>query len=486
MRRAIATAALTIAALIGPIAGRAVGVPTPAGASQIATAVARDPAVVTGASFQTGPSGTNAVATDDAGLASFPIHGATYGILTSGDATLADDAPQSNFAGVSNGGGPRSPDGSDQDVTVVRIDLGVPANRNCLSVDFRFLSEEFPDFVGGTFNDAFIAELDNSTWTTSGSTITADDNFAFDPSGNVISINSTGVADMTAEAAAGTVYGGATPLLRASTPITEGLHSLFLSIFDQSDMRYDSAVFLDNLILGTQTGEECEEGVEPVGEADLSVELNDSPDPVAEGGLLTYTVTVSNDGPDEALGVTLIDNLPALLDFGSAVPSQGRSSRRKASGGRNAHRSQRCKSVAMLRISATLLCLLAALAVAPPGNGSDPWSKLRRPLHLPRLDPGSACPVSRVDRRVDWERANIFGGSGIGRGPVYPGLGGYPGGRLNLTPDRQYGGSWAGQKVFWYVLPSLPMFLAIPLLLRAGVAFWPTMSASRTAARLRS
>ncbi len=25
---------------------------------------------------------------------------------------------------------------------------------------------------------------------------------------------------------------------------------------------------------------------------------------------------------------------------------------------------------------------------------------------------------------------------------------------------------------FWYVLPSLPMFLLIPLLLRSGVAFW--------------
>ena len=25
---------------------------------------------------------------------------------------------------------------------------------------------------------------------------------------------------------------------------------------------------------------------------------------------------------------------------------------------------------------------------------------------------------------------------------------------------------------FWYVLPSLPMFLAIPVLLRAGVPFW--------------
>ena len=30
----------------------------------------------------------------------------------------------------------------------------------------------------------------------------------------------------------------------------------------------------------------------------------------------------------------------------------------------------------------------------------------------------------------------------------------------------------------WFIVPSLPMFLAIPLLLRAGVAFWPTMSAS--------
>lgn len=28
------------------------------------------------------------------------------------------------------------------------------------------------------------------------------------------------------------------------------------------------------------------------------------------------------------------------------------------------------------------------------------------------------------------------------------------------------------QATFWYVLPSLPMFLAIPMLLRAGVNFW--------------
>ena len=29
---------------------------------------------------------------------------------------------------------------------------------------------------------------------------------------------------------------------------------------------------------------------------------------------------------------------------------------------------------------------------------------------------------------------------------------------------------------FWFVLPSLPMFLAIPLLLNRGVAFWPALA----------
>lgn len=30
---------------------------------------------------------------------------------------------------------------------------------------------------------------------------------------------------------------------------------------------------------------------------------------------------------------------------------------------------------------------------------------------------------------------------------------------------------------FWYVLPSLPMFLVIPLLLQRGVGFWPSLAA---------
>jgi len=30
---------------------------------------------------------------------------------------------------------------------------------------------------------------------------------------------------------------------------------------------------------------------------------------------------------------------------------------------------------------------------------------------------------------------------------------------------------------FWYVLPSLPMFLLIPVLLRHGIGFWPALLA---------
>ncbi len=33
------------------------------------------------------------------------------------------------------------------------------------------------------------------------------------------------------------------------------------------------------------------------------------------------------------------------------------------------------------------------------------------------------------------------------------------------------------EATFWYVLPSLPMFLLVPALLRGGIAFWPALAA---------
>lgn len=44
------------------------------------------------------------------------------------------------------------------------------------------------------------------------------------------------------------------------------------------------------------------------------------------------------------------------------------------------------------------------------------------------------------------------------------------------TRDPERLGAHAGA-TFWYVLPSLPMFLLIPWLLRQGVGFWPSLLA---------
>jgi uncharacterized repeat protein (TIGR01451 family) len=57
--------------------------------------------------------------------------------------------------------------------------------------------------------------------------------------------------------------------------------------------------------------------------ADLSITKSDSPDPVAIGQLLTYTITVRNNGPSSATAVSVTDPLPAAVSYVSATPSQG-------------------------------------------------------------------------------------------------------------------------------------------------------------------
>ncbi len=49
----------------------------------------------------------------------------------------------------------------------------------------------------------------------------------------------------------------------------------------------------------------------------------DAPDPVAVGAVLTYTLSITNNGPADATGVTVTDTLPGTVTFGTATPSQG-------------------------------------------------------------------------------------------------------------------------------------------------------------------
>jgi hypothetical protein len=278
----------------------------PAGALAIAQALASPTANVTGASFVSTTGGTPN-GTSDGALAGFPTDGSTFGILTTGNVNSVPNA--GTFASTNNGGG-NVRGNSDFDVSILKTDLSVPAGANCVAFDFKFLSEEYPSFVGSAFNDAFIAELDNSTWTTSGSVITAPDDFALDGSGNVVSVNATGVGGLTPANGSGTAFdgtfdggsdpnGGATTTLHAAHQITPGSHSLYFSIFDQGDNVLDSAVFLDNLVVGfvPNPSVNCAPGAHPV---DFNLDL-------------TPSTGSDNTGTPHTVTATLTDNTGAVV-----------------------------------------------------------------------------------------------------------------------------------------------------------------------------
>ena len=68
----------------------------------------------------------------------------------------------------------------------------------------------------------------------------------------------------------------------------------------------------------------------------------------------------------------------------------------------------------------------------------------------------------------------------------YPGFGGLIAslplvsvlGMIWLWRDKPDAGNMAShaEATFWFVLPSLPMFLLIPAMLRNGIGFWPSLA----------
>ncbi len=54
--------------------------------------------------------------------------------------------------------------------------------------------------------------------------------------------------------------------------------------------------------------------------SDLRIGVSDLPDPVYAGNNITYTLTVTNDGPVDTSGVLVTDTLPAQLNFLASIP----------------------------------------------------------------------------------------------------------------------------------------------------------------------
>lgn len=196
----------------------------------------------------------------DSPLTGFPTSGGSFGILTSGDAELADDPNTAGGSGEDTGG-----QGYQDafDPVTLKIDINVPTGANCVGFDFRFLSEEYPEFVNAGFNDAFVAQLDQLSLSVSGQSINAPGDFAAG-AGDSISVDSAGPSGMADFFATGTTYDGATSRLVARTPVNPGSHSIFLTIFDAGDPILDSAVFVDNLRTSTEAPGKCKSlAVEP-------------------------------------------------------------------------------------------------------------------------------------------------------------------------------------------------------------------------------
>lgn len=57
--------------------------------------------------------------------------------------------------------------------------------------------------------------------------------------------------------------------------------------------------------------------------SDLAITQTDSPDPVNVTSPMSYVLSVNNNGPDDATGVTVVDTLPAGVAFQSASATQG-------------------------------------------------------------------------------------------------------------------------------------------------------------------
>ena len=278
---------LLLIAVIGLVPASAqAGVVVPTTPLEAAEALSTQPSLVTGASWVLQPTivGQAEVAPTvviaNTALLGFPTNGSQFLAFSSGFATHVEFADQTeyNYGAFENAPGTTAHDegsGVVNDLTILHVAINVPAGKNCLALDFRFLSQEYPQYVG-EYDDGFLVELDADNWKIrSGSaSFNAPANFATDSEGQPLSVNSTGTLALSPAGAAGSgfegtnegeAFGGGTALLSAETPITAGAHNLYFSVFDAVDHELDSGAFVDHLRAFDASS--CPRGAVPSGEA---------------------------------------------------------------------------------------------------------------------------------------------------------------------------------------------------------------------------
>jgi len=205
------------------------------------------------------------VAIGKTALSYFPTQSSTYAVLCTGNAANLEVPNSGSGNWSSDLDGTNSP--LSYDNVVLHLRLKVPSGMKCMSFDFAFYSEEFPEWLNSNYNDAFLAEKNKTEIKTTYDPISyhpiisSASNFAFDAKKNTISVNSAfGVSGNT-----GCSYDGVTPLLKAQTPVTAGTNiDVYLTIMDVGDNYFDSAVMLDNFQWSSDAT--CAEGAKTEGQ----------------------------------------------------------------------------------------------------------------------------------------------------------------------------------------------------------------------------
>ena len=161
--------------------------------------------------------------------------------------------------------------GTVQDYTSITITANVPDTVNSFSYDLAFFSIEYPIYYQSIYNDMYIGWLESEAWT---------GNISFDEAGQPISLNAgfldyrdaNAVTDpqCTGQCSAPELHGtcmqghAGTKWLTTTAAVVPGEEiTLELAIFDQSDSRLDSYVFLDNFRWGCEGDQPPQ--TEPVG-----------------------------------------------------------------------------------------------------------------------------------------------------------------------------------------------------------------------------
>jgi hypothetical protein len=132
--------------------------------------------------------------------------------------------------------------GTPGDETSLTLNLSVPLGINSFSFDFYFLSAEYPEWLGSSYNDTFEANVGGTAWS---------GNAAIDSLGNTVSINSVLFSVINSADLMGTGFeggvGGGTGWLTVLVPV-DALTGVELDfrVYDVYDGIYDSSVALDN------------------------------------------------------------------------------------------------------------------------------------------------------------------------------------------------------------------------------------------------